>query len=97
MKQIYFEENKINESLKAEIIEIRNESQRLKDEVVTLEIELCQSELFVKSGLVEKYSQVKSGLLRTEVEKDLMKDNSHRSSGTARYDSEYSRSGLSEL
>ena len=41
MKQIYFEENKINESLKAEIIEIRNESQRLKDEVVTLEIELC--------------------------------------------------------
>ena len=51
----------------------------------------------MKSGLVEKYSQVKSGLLRTEVEKDLMKDNSHRSSGTARYDSEYSRSGLSEL
>ena len=44
---------KIAESMAAENKELQNEKQSLKDQINSLQIELMQSELFVKSGLVE--------------------------------------------
>ena len=59
-----------------------------------MQIELSQSELFVKSGLVEQFKEVRSELFRSEIER---KSRFERSSGTARYDSEYNMIRSSEL
>ena len=77
---------KIAESMAAENRELQNEKQSLKDQINSLQIELMQSELFVKSGLVEQYKEVRQELLKSEVQRESRVE---RSSGTARYDSEY--------
>ena len=58
---------KIAESMAAENKELQNEKQSLKNQINSLQIELMQSELFVKSGLVEQFKEVRQELLKSEV------------------------------
>ena len=72
------------ESLTLQVKDIQNENKRLTDEVSTLEIELCQSDFFQKSGLADQYKKVKTRLLESELDISL----SIESAGTAKYDTE---------
>ena len=58
---------KIAESMATENKELQNEKQSLKNQINSLQIELMQSELFVKSGLVEQFKEVRQELLKSEV------------------------------